>query len=404
MKRKHNVKRGTRRLAAALGALMAAVCLVPFAGRKENVRSSAETYAVDGIGFSVNVFKHEYGEFDSQFSILDGDYIVSGEMPVTKFDGFGGTFNGGKSYKTYAALAKDVSSDYHFSHADLNGAYAFLAEADKAFGGVLSIGQEREPWDSAFYFWKERMVSFYTLRLDNSNGFFIDYYKDHLNPYFLFALEQIRTGEIGYEEFFDSYGTHLVTEVTYGLRTVGYYGAFCQGGYLDETARQQLHESAESAYDAYAEGKEGFWNLPENVVEKYNLSTVGSFRKLGETSAEENGETRIRYEDLLPLYNALPETYADLAEPMKAAFAEYAAAHTKLYENSVKKERVEIRVPQSKNVPYAGIAIQKMLVTIAGGVTFSIYAVCAVVLVAASVLRRCRSRREKTDTRPPRSK
>ena len=127
-------------------------------------------------------------------------------------------------------------------------------------------------------------------------------------------------------------------------------------------------------------------------------------RKLGETSAEENGETRIRYEDLLPLYNALPETYADLAEPMKAAFAEYAAAHTELYENSVKKERVEIRVPQSKNVPYAGIAIQKMLVTIAGGVTFSAYAVCAVVLVAASVLRRCRSRREKTDTRPPRSK
>ena len=267
MKRKHNVKRGTRRLAAALGALMAAVCLVPFAGRKENVRSSAETYAVDGIGFSVNVFKHEYGEFDSQFSILDGDYIVSGEMPVTKFDGFGGTFNGGKSYKTYAALAKDVSSDYHFSHADLNGAYAFLAEADKAFGGVLSIGRETEPWDSAFYFWKERMVSFYTLRLDNSNGFFIDCYKDHLNPYFLFALEQIRTGEIGYEEFFDSYGTHLVTEVTYGLRTVGYYGAFCQGGYLDETARQQLHESAERAYDAYAEGKEEFWNLPENVVE-----------------------------------------------------------------------------------------------------------------------------------------
>lgn len=157
------------------------------------MRSSAETYAVDGIGFSVNVFKHEYGEFDSQFSILDGDYIVSGEMPVTKFDGFGGTFNGGKSYKTYAALAKDVSSDYHFSHADLNGAYAFLAEADKAFGGVLSIGRETEPWDSAFYFWKERMVSFYTLRLDNSNGFFIDCYKDHLNPYFLFALEQIRT-------------------------------------------------------------------------------------------------------------------------------------------------------------------------------------------------------------------
>lgn len=171
MKRKHNVKRGTRRLAAVLGALMAAVCLVPFAGRKENVRSSAETYAVDGIGFSVNVFKHEYGEFDSQFSILDGDYIVSGEMPVTKFDGFGGTFNGGKSYKTYAALAKDVSSDYHFSHADLNGAYAFLAEADKAFGGVLSIGQETEPWDSAFYFWKERMVSFYTLRLVILIGF-----------------------------------------------------------------------------------------------------------------------------------------------------------------------------------------------------------------------------------------
>lgn len=164
MKRKHNVKRGTRRLAAALGALMAAVCLVPFAGRKENVRSSAETYAVDGIGFSVNVFKHEYGEFDSQFSILDEDYIVSGEMPVTKFDGFGGTFNGGKSYKTYAALAKDVSSDYHFSHADLNGAYAFLAEADKPSAAFYPSGRKGSLGTALFIFGKKEWCL--SIRLD----------------------------------------------------------------------------------------------------------------------------------------------------------------------------------------------------------------------------------------------
>lgn len=403
MKRKHNLNRVMRCFAAALGALTAAVCLVPFAGRKENVRSSAETYIIDGVGFSVNVFKQEYGTFDSGCPILDLDYIVSGKMPLTKLDGNGGSFDSGRSYKTYASLAEDVCSDGRISRLGLGGAYAFLTEANKAFGGVLSTESENAPWESAFYFRKESVMSFYTLMLNHSPAF-IDCYKDYLSADFLLALEQVKTGKTNYGEFFERYGTHMVTGVTYGLRSFAYCGAFSGQGFFDASARQLLHESAERAYDEYREGGEWLWALPESVVKEYQMSTVSYFGKEGKISEEESEYAQIGYGGLLPLYEALPEAYADLEEPMKAAFAEYAAANTELYENSVKKERVEIRVPQSKNVPYAGIAIQKTLVRIAGGVTFSTYAVCTVILVAASVLRRCRSRREKTDTRPPRSK
>lgn len=309
------------------GALLSGTFSVPSSDFAPAVK--AETIKIDNpVGYATNVFKSEFGNAAHTSPVLKTDFILSDEIKFIKSNP--NSFNcGSSSYDSYEKLADNISSDLKKRaniHAD---EYFFLSTSQECFKDFFA---DKRQYATQYYYRYHRYISEYTLTLEN-NAHFTKEYSDKLNLFFLDALDKLSEEELSYSEFFDRYGTHVITGVDFGTKFEAYYGCVFDK-FLSDKEWGELRDIVEnSMVESLNSGEESYWNPSDRVNGKFGLNFHG-ITHTTKTDKFDDTPLVIGYSSLLPFYEILPEKYSALAEPMKTAFEEYATANTDLHEDS----------------------------------------------------------------------
>lgn len=279
------------------------------------------------IGFATNVVTTmPPGETFIFRPVLNTDFLTSDQINFVRHSDMALSISPGTFYDSYIDLAKKISREWKNRTRIRDEGEFFLSDLDKNFASLLSEKQ----WATQFYYYYSYYYSEYSLTLENG-AYFVAAYSDQYDPDFLSALDRLADGELSYPEFFDSFGTHVITGVNYGTKIEAYYGAFLDQ-FLKREELQEIEASLSASLDDYLQNG-GIFSLDSSITAKYGITE--SVSRITRIDPLENGEyTVVGFSNLLPLYNILPEEYAALAEPMRQAFSDYADANTELYENS----------------------------------------------------------------------
>lgn len=277
------------------------------------------------IGFATNIVTMPPNEALLSTPVLNTDFLTSDQINFVRHSNVALSISPGTFYDSYIDLAKKISREWKNRTGISDEGEFFLSDLNKNFASLLSEKQ----WATQFYYYYSYYYSEYSLTMETLA--FSTAYSDQYNPDFLSALDRLADGELSYPEFFDSFGTHVITGVNYGTKIEAYYGAFFDQ-FLKREELQEIEASLSASLDDYLQN-DGIFGPDDTVKAKYGITRSASL--ISRIDPLENGEyTVVGFSNLLPLYNILPEKYAALAEPMQQAFSDYADANTELYENS----------------------------------------------------------------------
>lgn len=308
-----------------VGTLLAGTFFVPapFNGKAETTEINIP------IGYATNILKCEFGESLISSPVLDSTFIASDEIRFISTEEHKKEVLGGKSYNSYKNLAEDVSHDWKTKTNITTDGYFFLAEIQKNIGSFLSVAQHQ--YATQYYYRYSDYYTEYSLTLENS-AYFSDAYTDKLNPVFLDALDRLSAGELSYTDFFDTFGTHVITGADFGTKFEAYYGCFFDR-FLNDEEWDELDKTVKASLNSFLEnGGEGRWEPNYEVSKKFGLNPCVSYTT--NVDMYEDDYLAVGFSNLLPFYEILPEKYSSLAAPMKQAFEEYADENTHLYENT----------------------------------------------------------------------
>lgn len=307
------------------GTLLAGTFFVP-----APLNGKAEITEINNpIGYATNILKCEFGESLISSPVLDSTFIASDEIRFLSTEEHKKEVLGGKSYNSYKSLAEDVSHDWKIKTNITTDGYFFLAEIQKNIGSSLSAAQHQ--YATQYYYRYGDYYTEYSLTLENS-AYFSDAYADKLNSVFLDALDKLSSGELSYTDFFDTFGTHVITGADFGTKFEAYYGCFFDR-FLNDKEWDELDKIVKASLNSFLEnGGEGRWEPNHEVSKKFGLNPCVSYTT--NVDMYEGEYLAVGFSNLLPFYEILPEKYSALAAPMKQAFEEYAEKNTHLYENT----------------------------------------------------------------------
>lgn len=338
--------------------------MVPFQ-RNERLQVQAEaTKLTSRIGYSVNVTSLSYdGVYTTIFS---GDFINSGAMKVIEKSEKHEDLQS-LVYGSYEELAKNYSDMLKRDALVDDDGLFFMGELDSRFGDSL---QDSKYATQLLCYQRYYSVE-YSLILQNEAVFAFTY-ADKLDSGFLVALDKLQAGKLGYFEFFDKFGTHVITGVDFGVLKELYCGYFYPSNFLSESEWSEL---SGKVVDGISVGSDGKLREPSSLItSKYGTNVKKSYSTM-KGSADKPEE--IGFSHLVPLYDAIPEEYASLKALMKSQFQYYLSYNAKLYKYSLLPKLVG---PYENNGNPNG-RVEPILIGIGVGVGVVAVAVVCVLLI-----------------------
>ena len=325
----------------------------------ELTSNSTEYADRTGLGLSINAITNSY--LDS-IEIKDGSPIFDETFRLEKLSQASyGAVNTTETY-SYATtnmqyMANNCSSSYGYSSSVTGGVELFSGEANYAYSAVndLLYGQ----YTSQYYYRLCTEYANYTYSLPNYSSN-LSAYKENLHNNYKQAIISLieNPTEANRDDFFETYGTHLIAKGVYGGRLNAYYAVV--SNYIDVTEKYKNNISAglKAGFEDEISGDADFSFSLRNIVgdsagsyqERFFVTTRGgsafsgtSFNSLSSTYASwcnsiENRPSLIATssDGLIPLWNLLPpeydnetnrnkvrELYLDYAETKEIDYSKY---------------------------------------------------------------------------------
>lgn len=201
---------------------------------------------------------------------------------------------------------------------------------------------------SSYFFHAYQYSTRYNFTLPNTAN--LDFYRANLDTTYQNSLDELFSGQISYETFFNLYGTHLVSKATYGGICDIYYTIASNSIDLNinTTAGAELNSKVSGLLSNFASLSAGN-SINFNLHNEYNTSTLNT--KEGFYAITHGGQSfkcismnnlpllfsdwaktidaspsMIQMNSLIPLWNILPSKYntATYIDLLKSKFVEYA--------------------------------------------------------------------------------
>ena len=337
----HNVK---MKLGAtiACGILAAGICLPATANFIP--KASAETYSSPGIGYATNIITQDLGEPLTGSPVLDPDYLKGSEIPLVEV-----TLNSVKKDSTSNISYKKLTSEIRQNtKAAVQGGLSYNAFTCNAYTKFDTAIQEAKSTITSQYYtiWTEEK-QLYSLSLENG-AYFSEAYQDHYNPLFLNNLSQLKTSSSysDYEDFFELYGTHVIVGGIYGAKASGFYGIYSTTEGFTASTQDAFETGIKAAFNKNIQvGSDMSYTFDTiNGISSEDVTIINSFSaKGGNVNAKNNLEDGKGYASwtskvikenaalinypkngLLPIWEALPSEYSNLASTFEKYFKQYA--------------------------------------------------------------------------------
>lgn len=303
------------------------------------------------LGKSINVINAKnYGDIANS-DVLDFDYYNSLEVCDNKYY---------KSSNTHYVSGKSVEEvvfniNAEYSH-DLNVSGIKYKGFTLGAQRYLSITND---FDYSTYY-SRSFVEF--VGEVNQGKYYIpngltkqDEIKEHLSANFKSSLIKLKNGQMNYDRFFSSFGTHLITSYVYGDRL--YLDSYCVSNekYINNTFAVDFYTNAKASFGSI----NGSTTASLDFKTSYSLSEDNSKYSCGITCASGKtlavdsnaitewveyvnsnkfNDTIVEYsnDSFVPIWELLPDDSPISAIEMEKEFIKYANYNIKSYDNNCK--------------------------------------------------------------------
>jgi len=316
------------------------------------LKTKADTYIVNGIGFATNIVRQGVGEFDAgspilSQSFLNGDEIEYNETELDTYDEYD------RSGVSYSRLLSQMQEEYKERFGGGISYGAFSADAYGEFSESIKIA--KNALISQLYTIRSSEKQIYSLDLKGT-GNFSQKYEGRYDSDYLIGLKNLKEGNgnyTDYNKFFDTYGTHVITGGVYGGSFDAFYSVYSETEGFSANILSRMQMGIEAAYNQKNSFESSMVYDISGLTELNitNIRTTSGFHTKGGNTTYQNQlqsglgyYTQWRnsvnrdtakligytYNGLQPLWETLPLEYSGLAERMKTYFEKYATENNNI--------------------------------------------------------------------------
>ena len=219
--------------------------LVLFACMPE-VRASAETAEMSGLGYSIDAAKTEYFETEEirvGSPVFETEWLQDRLGSAMKL-----TVNTSETYSvssgSYSDIAGKIESGFGLSAETTLGKSLFTLNAENGFdvNGTFDYSE----YISQFYYMLNNEIVRYTYSLPDYSSD-LSVYRQNLHPNYRAAVSALFAGEMTYRDFFATYGTHVLMSAKYGGRLEVYYTAVSNYVDVGGSMRTEIHTDLQAS-------------------------------------------------------------------------------------------------------------------------------------------------------------
>ncbi len=312
------------------------------ANAQEMTTQTTELPSVTGLGMGINVLTaQKASDFKFGNSVLDFDALEN--LPKSTI-----TQNASNSILASTVNIETIINQFNISFSSgLNsGMEIFFAEADMGLSTTLSV-------DYANYAYK--YYNFFMQKVDKYTAFIHNYlnkatYANAFSEYFLQDLENLELGTLTIEEFFNRYGTHLAGSAIYGGRLKAFYTLTSNTVIINDSVKTTIDAQIPTIASGWANtttltnivaaletqtgqtiettdilsgfvvNSQGGSVIASNNLENFNTSYLNWCNSFDQV----NNSVLVDYtaDGLVPLWDIIPDEYAELAVEMENKFIE----------------------------------------------------------------------------------
>jgi hypothetical protein len=324
--------------------------------------SNGNYYDVSGIGYGIDTIKGTYGSsvdikisnniFDSTF--LDNQ-IADGNVSVMRSCDFRS-----ESSNSMSELETKYASNLDYSSSVSLDVPLFASKSLDFSHDYYSI--EYSNYINSYFYHAYNCIASYNFTLPGTTD--LSTYKDNLSSYYVYGLDDLFDGTIDYNDFFDIYGTHVVSKANYGGAYEIYYSASSngidlnidadEGSEIDSKLRKYLgcYSSSGTSTSFEYDINDDYGVSTSNTKDYFRANFRGgsvspgtclsinylssAFGQWGTSYFD--SPAMIKMTNLIPLWNLLPSKYDDsihkqILEDYFLEYAEENAFDVSIYDN-----------------------------------------------------------------------
>ena len=332
------------------------------------VNAADFSYSKVGLGYSINAVKSKYIDV---IEIRDGSPIMNEDWLASYLENITPTMVNYSDIYSFSASSFEeintaVNMRMNFSSSIKGDGSIFTANAQNGFDVTSGINYSSNM--SQYYYILNSIFEKYTYTLPNYSSN-LSLYIENLHPDYIKAVKKffVENNQKTANEFFDSYGTHLIAKGVYGGKLEAYYSAVSNkidvGGKLKNTITQSLNagilKKMETGVNMNFDLSSAINQSTEEISELFRTKAYGgtSF------SATNISTLNLKYEDwcgsiqrnptlirtssdgLVPLWNLLPKEYNSsfYKDKMLSFYNSYVKTYNSSIDNYYNKPLSELK-------------------------------------------------------------
>ncbi|MDR3216382.1 MAG: hypothetical protein LBT55_03090 [Clostridiaceae bacterium] len=299
-----------------------------------------------GVGYSINVVTADYIDGVKLRSPVFKPELINDEIltktPDIRVSG------GAYSETSYETLTANFSANFN-RKAGLTAAIKgiFSASLSKRFG--VGLSGTVASYSNQFFYTMTQNISRYTLMLPYSFTA-VENFSNVLSDNYINDLKRLNNRSITFEQFFDIYGTHMITAGVFGGKISVYYKVLSNDILFTSSVKANLHNTVSAGIKNFGaagasidfdiskalSGNAGSYIEDLYIIDQggnaFSTLNMNSFTSSYEDwyksfNANESTSVLVDIPDdngLVPLWDILPSEYSFLKSGMEQAFVSYA--------------------------------------------------------------------------------